>query len=708
MSTDCHDGPYSTGITQLRRGLRLASGGVLLLVFTVAAFAQSIPGSSHVILVIEENHSYNTVTNQNDSTNYMPWLVSTGATYGHATNYTTNSSGSLLDYLWLSSGSCHSDPTASNNACPASLPAGTHDFQCTGGGCPEIITDNNIFQLIDNAGLSWKVYAESLPSIGYMGGDSGEYAERHNPAKWYSTVASGSQAEKNKMVPFSQFSTDLANNALPTYSIIVPNLLDDAHDGTPQAADTWLQNNVAPVLNQSYFQSGGDGLLIITFDNGDSDIAGQVYTAVIGPKVTKGFVSNTAYQHPSTLATICASLGIAAGSCPGAGSTATAMADFFRGIGGGSSGVSISNPSNVPQIASPVPFQATATSKGLPITAMKVYLDGNPQEIATFNGNGSSSTLTAQSAFAMAAGTHTFNVNAWDTGGAIYQSQITFTVASSGMNIGAPGLQSQVTGVSPFTATATSNGLPITAMKVYLDFNPNPISTLNGNGTSQLTATGTYSFTNGPHVLIVNAWDNAGKVYQSAVAFNVSTSGMVIGTPGNGSQITGGLPFSAGVTSNGPFITAMKVYLDYSGTPLATYNGNNTNNLTVNTVYSIASGTHTLIVNAWDSGGQIYQSAVTFTVSSTGVVINTPASNSQVSSPVHFSATATSNGTVITAMNVYLDYNPTPIGSYNGNGTSTLTEQTSYSIGSGNHILIVNAWDGNGQIYQSAVSFTVQ
>ncbi len=62
MSSDCHDGLYSTGITQLHRGLRLAARGVLLLVFTVAAFARSIPGSSHVILVIAENHSYSAVT----------------------------------------------------------------------------------------------------------------------------------------------------------------------------------------------------------------------------------------------------------------------------------------------------------------------------------------------------------------------------------------------------------------------------------------------------------------------------------------------------------------------------------------------------------------------------------------------------------------------------------------------------------------------
>ena len=40
---------------------------------------------------------------------------------------------------------------------------------------------------------------------------------------------------------FSNFATDANNNNLPAYSIIVPNLQDDAHDGTPAQADTWLQ-----------------------------------------------------------------------------------------------------------------------------------------------------------------------------------------------------------------------------------------------------------------------------------------------------------------------------------------------------------------------------------------------------------------------------------------------------------------------------------
>jgi hypothetical protein len=671
-------------------------------------FAQ-VPSSSHVVLVIDENHSYSEVRSN------MTWLVGQGNANGYATNYHSNSSGSLLDYLWLASGSCESDQTLA--AC--TLPAGTHDFQCTGDHCASAITDDNIFREMNNHGVAWKVYAQSYTAAGGTvttpdNNNGTSYYRRHNGATWYSDILNNVNGSQSNIVDFSQFATDLANNALPRFAIIVPDGAHDAHDcpngaaACLQAADSFLNTNLSPMLSKSYFQSGGDGLLIVTFDecgNGtNGGCAASVYTAVIGPKVKPNTVSSTSYQHQNTLRTIMDALQLT--TYPGAAASATDMNDFF-GSGGGTGGVTIGAPSATVQESSPIPFNATATSNGLPITSMKVYLDGNPTEIGAYTGNGTSS-LTVRTTYTMGTGTHTLNVNAWDSGGTIYQSQVTFTVAATGVAIGSPGNGAQVTGASPFSATATSNGLPITAIKVYLDFDTTEIATYNGNGTSTLFASAVYSFSTGPHVLIVNAWDTAGKVYRSAVSLNVSLTGVVVNAPGGSAQVTGGVPFQATATSNGSAITAMKVYLDYNSTPIATFNGNSTSTLSASSTLSVANGSHTLIVNAWDSGGQIYQSAVGFTESATGVVINSPAANSQVTAPVAFSATATSNGAAISAMKVYLDYNSTEIGTFNGNGTSTLTGQNAYSMAAGAHTIITNAWDSSGQLYQSAVSFTSQ
>jgi phosphatidylinositol-3-phosphatase len=314
---------------------------MILMYLSLAASAQ-IPGSSHVILVIEENTSFNTTVAN------MPWLVNQGNINGFANNYTTNSGGSLLDYLWLSSGSCHTDDT---NCFPSTLPPNTNPFGCTGESCSGIgvITDDSIFAELDNAqpAITWKIYAESLPFVGFLGDSSadGNYVARHNPAVWYNIIG----GDGGNIVPFEDpnvgFAADLANGTLPTYSIIVPNLLHDAHDCPGHAAsctdaervgpaDDWLANNVAPVLDQVFFQPGGDGLLIITFDNGDGDDPGQVYTAVIGPQVIPNTISSTPYMHPNTLRTICDALGIGTvpgtTGCPGAATDpTTGLTDFF-------------------------------------------------------------------------------------------------------------------------------------------------------------------------------------------------------------------------------------------------------------------------------------------------------------------------------------------------------------------------------------------
>jgi len=284
-----------------------------------------IPHLSHVVLVIEENHMFTEVF-----PNGMPWLVAQGNKYGYATNYRANSPGSMLDYLWLSSGSCHAQDCAP-------LPAGTNDFQCTGDGCFDqktgkqlAITDDNIFRELGRAGLTWKVYAQGLPSQGYMDFFSGAYVARHNPAVWYSDVLDSAQLQQN-IVPFTQFAADIAANQLPNYSLVIPDLDNDAHDGTLAQADNFLKNGVAPVLNTPSFQSGGDGLMFITFDECDAAVGAcpqQIYTAVIGPKVKPGTVSSTMYRHESTLRTILDALGVTV--YPGAANTAPDMTDFFQ------------------------------------------------------------------------------------------------------------------------------------------------------------------------------------------------------------------------------------------------------------------------------------------------------------------------------------------------------------------------------------------
>lgn len=294
----------------------------LLVCFTGSGFAGSVPTSSHVVVIMEENHGFSAVLSQ------MPNLVREGNANGYTTNYLSDSSGSLMNYLWIASGSCH----AVNSTCePSNRPSNTNSFGCDGSTCGPAITDQNIWQLMDNAGISWKVYAESYPGS-VTAPDNPPYYRRHNGATWYAQILNNVNGDQSKIVDFSHFATDLANNTLPRYVVIVPNGNDDAHDGTLAQADTWLQNNIfGPLLSKSYFQPGGDGQLYITFDEcagGTNAGCDQlVYTAVISPKVVAHTVSAIPYKHENLLRTTLDALGIT--THPGGAATAIDMSDFF-------------------------------------------------------------------------------------------------------------------------------------------------------------------------------------------------------------------------------------------------------------------------------------------------------------------------------------------------------------------------------------------
>ena len=265
------------------------------------------PGFSfeQVFIVLEENHGYSDVVG---NTAEMPYLNSLIGKYGLAAKYFADTHPSLPNYLWLTTGSA--DGISSDD-------------------CGLTVTNPNIVTELIRAGVSWKAYQEDLPAIGYMGCDTGEYAERHDPFAYFSNVQDNSILQRN-IVPFSEFASDLAKGTLPRYSFITPNLLHDAHDGTLAQADAWLKNNMRPLLASRVFQPGRSGLLLIVFDEGNDNTygGGQVPWIAIGPKVRPRYRSTRFYQHQSTLRLILKGLGVHI--MPGTAATAPDMWEFFQ------------------------------------------------------------------------------------------------------------------------------------------------------------------------------------------------------------------------------------------------------------------------------------------------------------------------------------------------------------------------------------------
>jgi hypothetical protein len=376
---------------------------LFLLALPGGLFAQ-VPKSNHVVVVLEENHSYSSVIGNAS----MPYLNGLAQKYSLATQYYANTHPSIGNYFMMTTG----------------------QIITNSDGYRSTVTADNIVRHLLTAGQTWKSYAEGLPSVGYIGGDTGNYVRHHNPFTYFSDVVNSS-VQKLNLVPFTQFAADLNNNQLPDFSFVVPNMNNDAHNGTLAQADGWLKTNIGPLLSNPAFQQ--DGILIIVFDESSStDTAhggGHIAAVVVGPGVKRGFKSTTLYQHQNLLRTVLEAAGV--GSYPGAAATAKDMSDVFAGsptpspapapstCSAGAVGVTVCSPVAGSSLTSPVRFRAAAKSTH-PITAMRIYIDN----VSKYLVNAS----TLDTSLAIAAGTHSAVVQAWDSTGAVFKTPVTIKV----------------------------------------------------------------------------------------------------------------------------------------------------------------------------------------------------------------------------------------------------------------------------------------
>jgi hypothetical protein len=511
-----------------------------------------VPLAQHVVLIIDENTSFSTVYPSG-----MPWLVSQGKKYGYANNYNSDHTGSLLDYLYLASGSCESNYSC-GNAPACSLPSGDHNFYCNGNDCftqsnceatvsKDPITDSNIFQLMDNQPISWRVYTQNYLNAGgnvnvpdFTSANQPPYTDyyaRHNAAVWYEEVLSNTLGSQGNIVDFEQFGIDVANGTLPRFAIIVPDGCWDLHDecSTLPNADSFLNDNLTPMLNLPDFQPGGSGVVFVTFDNGAGDEVGQVYTGVLGPNVKPGYVSDIAYKHENTLRTMLDSLGIQ--SYPGWSATAADMSDFFIPTAGS---VVVNSPPNGSIQGPSILVNAAASELSAPINRVEVWDTYNNK--ATKLGNVYENTVNQ--AFAVSGnGPHQMTVQ--DIGSppseAILHKEITdYTVTSAfGVTVNFPANNSTQATLFPLSAFGVESGAEesnsgIDHMEVWNG------STKLGDSPKGTTINQWFSLLPGNYTLSVKDVTSGGQtIHQSTVNFKVVSSlGVFVNSPANNSTWT--------------------------------------------------------------------------------------------------------------------------------------------------------------------------
>lgn len=222
-----------------------------MLLIAQPALSGELLRPDHIVIVIEENRAFSQIIGNKDAP-YINELAKRGALFINSHGVTHPSQ---PNYLALFTGTTRG---ISSNTCPLDL------------------SGPNLASTLIEKGYSFASYAESMPEPGFEGCIWGAYMRKHNPvANWKELAAYN--------LPFTAFPT--VYTQLPTVSFVIPNQLNDMHDGSIAQGDAWLKKNI-----ESYAQWAmkNNSLLIVTFDEDDGSEGNRIATIMVGQKIKPG------------------------------------------------------------------------------------------------------------------------------------------------------------------------------------------------------------------------------------------------------------------------------------------------------------------------------------------------------------------------------------------------------------------------------------
>jgi len=246
-------------------------------------------------------------------------------------------------------------------------------------------------------------------------------------------------------------------------------------------------------------------------------------------------------------------------------------------------------------VTSPVTIAANATSAST-ITGWHIYVD-NVDKFSAGQVSSISASITG-----LTAGTHTMIVRAWDASGAFGDETMQITVVTGvTVSVSTPANGATVGSPVSIAASATS-GHSITGWHIYVDgadqYSAGQVSSINASVAMSV----------GTHTVIVRAWDSSGAFGDQTLTVNVVNGvSVTVSTPANGATVSSPVPIAASATS-AHTITGWHIYVDgadrYSAGQVTS----------ISTSLTMSSGTHTVIIRAWDSTGAYGDRTLTITV----------------------------------------------------------------------------------------------
>jgi phosphatidylinositol-3-phosphatase len=244
--------------------------------------ATTVPDFSHVVLIMMENKECSQVVGSPAA----PYLNQLGRQYAVLRDLYATRHPSFPNYVALTAGST----LGAKSDCPS----------CVYG-------HRNLVDQLEAAHISWRAYAEDMPSPCSRVRSVGNYAKRHLPFLSYTDIIDNPRRCAN-VVPLTQLQLDLRDGALPRFAWITPNLCDDMHNCGVASGDGFVKRTVPALLNAV----GPRGVIIITWDEGTTNRSccsgrakgGNIPTFVLGGAVRPHSAPITVYDSYSILRTI--------------------------------------------------------------------------------------------------------------------------------------------------------------------------------------------------------------------------------------------------------------------------------------------------------------------------------------------------------------------------------------------------------------------
>jgi hypothetical protein len=365
---------------------------------------KGVPHLYHVFVIMMENHAYAQIVGNPSAPFTNKYMKSANA----ATNYFAVAHPSLTNYLEVVGGSNFgilndNSPDWHNSNCVTNLASGVTDYDNNSNPvCPiwgtgtdaatptfdftnettppsinEVtnidgidsipaatnISGKTIADQLDEKGMSWKSYQESLPAAGADGVNNSDgffsnlisitsllpketqtlialYAVKHDPFAYFLNVEQGSDSDSNlkNIVGFegkSGLFEDLESGHVPNYSFIAPNQCNDQHgrgnagpvcDFDPSSLGTQVGlnpaliyqgdltiRNLVKAIHASPAWKDGNNAIVLLWDENDYSATpnvNQVLLVVDTNYGEHGLQSDRKYTHFSLLKSIEAGFGL--------------------------------------------------------------------------------------------------------------------------------------------------------------------------------------------------------------------------------------------------------------------------------------------------------------------------------------------------------------------------------------------------------------